>query len=270
MPTIFYRPKEREEDSDAAREKFFAPESDHLTLLNVYHQWRKNGYRTDWCTKHFIHGKAMKKVKEVRTQLLDICKQLKMRVETCGTDWDRVRKAICSAYFMNACKMKTIAEYVNMRNGMPCHLHPSSALYGMGVQPEHIVYHELVMTSKEFMQCVTAVDPEWLSELGPMFFSIKQQGETRAEKKAKEREQRQKMEAEMAAYQQLKAQRAANESERGASFSASGGFRPSSSRPGSVRSHHRIATPGGDTGAPADGSSTGSVVKRTPKRRFGV
>ena len=64
MPTIFYRPKEREEESDAAREKFFAPESDHLTLLNVYIQWRKNNYRTDWCTKHFIHGKAMKKVKE--------------------------------------------------------------------------------------------------------------------------------------------------------------------------------------------------------------
>ena len=62
MPTIFYRPKEREEESDAAREKFFAPESDHLTLLNVYLQWRKNGYRSDWCTKHFIHAKAMKKV----------------------------------------------------------------------------------------------------------------------------------------------------------------------------------------------------------------
>ena len=63
MPTIFYRPKEREEESDAAREKFFAPESDHLTLLNVYLQWKKNGYRSDWCNKHFIHAKAMKKVK---------------------------------------------------------------------------------------------------------------------------------------------------------------------------------------------------------------
>ena len=28
----------------------------------------------------------------------------------------------------------------------------SSALFGMGVQPEYIVYHELVMTSKEYMQ----------------------------------------------------------------------------------------------------------------------
>ena len=58
MPTIFYRPKEREEESDAAREKFFAPESDHLTLLNVYLQWKRNGFRTDWCTKHFIHAKV--------------------------------------------------------------------------------------------------------------------------------------------------------------------------------------------------------------------
>ena len=139
---IFYRPKEREEESDAAREKFFAPESDHLTLLNVYLQWKKNGYRSDWCNKHFIHAKAMKKVKEVRQQILDICAQLKMSISTCGTDWDVCRQAVASAYFSNAAKMKTVAEYVNMRSGMPCHLHPSSALFGMGVQPDH-VFHEL-------------------------------------------------------------------------------------------------------------------------------
>ena len=37
-----------------------------------------------------------------------------------------------------------------------------------------MVYHELVLTSKEFMHCVTAVDPHWLAELGPMFFSVKE------------------------------------------------------------------------------------------------
>jgi pre-mRNA-splicing factor ATP-dependent RNA helicase DHX38/PRP16 len=41
-----------------------------------------------------------------------------------------------------------IGEYVNMRTGMPCHLHPTSALFGMGFTPDYIVYHELVMTSK--------------------------------------------------------------------------------------------------------------------------
>lgn len=42
IPAIFYRPKGREEDSDAAREKFQVPESDHLTYLNVYQQWKTN------------------------------------------------------------------------------------------------------------------------------------------------------------------------------------------------------------------------------------
>ena len=50
-------------------------------------------------------------------------------------------------------------------------------------------------TSYRYMQCVTAVDPEWLAELGPMFFSIKQAGETRAEKRQKEKEHKAKMEA---------------------------------------------------------------------------
>lgn len=41
-----------------------------------------------------------------------------------------------------------IGEYVNCRSGMPCHLHPTSALYGMGFTPDYVVYHELIMTSK--------------------------------------------------------------------------------------------------------------------------
>ena len=41
-----------------------------------------------------------------------------------------------------------IGEYVNVRTGMPCHLHPTSSLYGMGYNPDYIVYHELVMTVK--------------------------------------------------------------------------------------------------------------------------
>lgn len=44
VPSVFYRPKERLEESDAAREKFFVPESDHLTLLHVYSQWKSSGY----------------------------------------------------------------------------------------------------------------------------------------------------------------------------------------------------------------------------------
>ncbi len=98
----------------------------------------------------------MRKVREIQAQLQDIMKSKKHVIESSG-DWDVVRKAICSAYFMNACKLKGIGEYVNMRKGIACHLHPSSALFGMGYNPEYVVYHELIMTRKEYMRNVTAM-----------------------------------------------------------------------------------------------------------------
>ncbi len=196
VPTVFYRPKDRPDDADAAREKFSVPESDHLTLLNVYQQWKANGYKSEWCVEHFIHAKAMKKVREVRSQLLDILKQLKLDNVSCGSDWDLVRKAVCSAYFHNAARFKAIGEYSNLRNGLPCFLHPTSALYSLGYTPDYIVYHELVMTSKEYMQCVTAVEPQWLAELGPMFFSIKEDYQSRMEKVKKNKEEKVKMDKE--------------------------------------------------------------------------
>ncbi|XP_065347896.1 pre-mRNA-splicing factor ATP-dependent RNA helicase PRP16 [Cloeon dipterum] len=183
VPSIFYRPKGREEEADGVREKFQVPESDHLTYLNVYNQWKMNKYSGGWCNEHFIHIKAMRKVREVRQQLKDIMEQHKMKVVSCGTDWDVIRKCICSAYFHQAARLKGIGEYVNCRTGMPCHLHPTSALFGMGFTPDYVVYHELIMTAKEYMQCVTAVEGTWLAELGPMFFSIKQGGKSGREKR---------------------------------------------------------------------------------------
>ncbi|KAL6760535.1 P-loop containing nucleoside triphosphate hydrolase protein [Haematococcus lacustris] len=230
VPPVFFRPNDRAEESDAAREKFFIPESDHLTLLHVYQQWKNNGYRTDWCDRHFLHGKGLRKAKEVRGQLLDIMTQQKLPMTSCGHDWDIVRKAICSAYFQNAAKFKSIGEYVNCRSGMPAHLHPSSALYGLGYTPDYAVYHELVMTSKEYMQCVTAVEPEWLAELGPMFFSVKDMHTSRLDARKRQREQKDAMAQEFAAVQAIKAKEAAD----------------AAAREEAIRSRERdaIATPG--------------------------
>ena len=181
VPTIFFRPRGREEDSDAMREKFNVAESDHMTYLNVYNQWKNHKFSDSWCAKHFIHAKAMRKVREVRAQLKEIMESQKVKLISCGNDWDIVRKCICAAYFHQAAKLKGLSEYVNIRTGMPCHLHPTSSLYGMGWASDYVVYHELVMTSKEFMHVATAVDGEWLAELGPMFYSIKKSSKTRKE-----------------------------------------------------------------------------------------
>mmetsp|Transcript_4588 Transcript_4588/g.10051 ORF Transcript_4588/g.10051 Transcript_4588/m.10051 type:complete len:1204 (-) Transcript_4588:149-3760(-) len=213
VPSIFFRPKDRAEEADAAREKFFVPESDHLTLLNVYQQWKKNGYQSGWASEHYLHAKSLKKVREVRAQLEDICKQQSMPLTSCGQEWDIVRRCICAGYFHNASKLRGIGEYVNLLYKLPCHLHPTSALYGLGFTPDYVVYHEVCYTTKEYMQQVTAVDPHWLAEMGPMFFSIKERGTDLAAQRRQDAEDQKAMEWTMQLKQDLekKEQLEANE-----------------------------------------------------------
>lgn len=78
VPAIFFRPKGREEEADAKKEKFQVPESDHLTFLNVYIQWRTHKYSAKWCADNYLHVKALKKVREVRAQLKEIMQDLKL------------------------------------------------------------------------------------------------------------------------------------------------------------------------------------------------
>ena len=173
VPSVFFRPRDREAESDAVREKFFVPESDHLTLLNVYNQWVRAGCRDAWCSEHFIHAKQMRKAQETLGQVLDLLAKHRVAVTSCDGDWDVVRKAVCSGYFFHSARLKGIGEYVNLLTGMPCALHPSSALFGLGYTPNYVVYHELVLSTKEYMSCVTAVEPQWLAEMGSAFFAIR-------------------------------------------------------------------------------------------------
>lgn len=196
VPNVFYRPKERQEESDAAREKFFVPESDHLTYLHVYSQWKANGYSDGWCIRYFLHAKSLRRAKEVRSQLLDIMKMQKMEMVSSGTDWDVIRKCICSGYYHQAAKVKGIGEYINLRTSVTVQLHPTSALYGLGFLPDYVVYHELILTSKEYMSTVTSVDPHWLADLGGVFYSVKEKGYSAREKRVTEIEFNRKMEIE--------------------------------------------------------------------------
>ena len=267
IPGIFFRPKDREEESDSAREKFFVPESDHLTMLNVYNQWKIQKYSSQWCTDHFIHAKGMRKAREVHAQLSDIMKQQKMSIVSSGGSWDIVRKAICSSYFYNSGRIKGIGEYVNMLTGIPAALHPSSALFGLGYTPDFVVYHELILTTKEYMSCVTAVEGEWLAELGPMFFTVKESYKTRLLHKTKEKEERLAMEREMSEKQQLGLQMHQGSHGGRGLLDTGGGYASGNI----VYSNRRVVstpglyTPGHSSGTP-NTPSAGSRSTCTPRR----
>jgi pre-mRNA-splicing factor ATP-dependent RNA helicase DHX38/PRP16 len=195
VPNVFYRPKERQEEADAAREKFWVHESDHLTYLRVYDEWKLKRFSEGWCIEHFLHSKSLKRAKEIRDQLMDIVKMQKMEMVSCGTDWDIIRKCICAGYYHQAAKYKGSGEYINLRTNLGVQLHPTSALYA-GHPPDYVVYHELMLTSKVYVSTVTAVDPHWLADLGGVFYSVKEKGFSIRDKRVTETEFNRKVEIE--------------------------------------------------------------------------
>lgn len=75
VPQVFFRPRGREQEADAAREKMQVPESDHLTLLNVLRLWERHGRRAAWAQEHFVHQKGLSRASEVLGQLQDVMRQ---------------------------------------------------------------------------------------------------------------------------------------------------------------------------------------------------
>lgn len=188
VPNVFYRPKERANEADAAREKFLVADLDHLTLLNVFVQWEQRGQQkhmtaqklAGWSTKNFVHHRLLVRARDIRNQILLILQKNKLPLLKAKKDSD-IRKCLCAAYFHQLAKLvkmngggRGFAEYANLRQSyMKMYLHPTSALVGgTEMSPQYVVYDELVLTTKEYMQCATAVEPEWLLEFGYLFFGV--------------------------------------------------------------------------------------------------
>lgn len=54
-----------------------------------------------------------------------------------------------------------------MYRDTPAYIHPFLSPFH-----EWLIYHELVLTTREYCHNVTAVEPKWLVEVAPQFFKV--------------------------------------------------------------------------------------------------
>ena len=59
VPNVFQRPREAGKQADEKKAKFAHMDGDHLTLLNVYHAWKREGEKNDWCYDHFLNHRLV-------------------------------------------------------------------------------------------------------------------------------------------------------------------------------------------------------------------
>ena len=146
--TIFYRPKEKAMHADNAKKNFYRPGGDHITLMNVFEQWKESDYSQNWCFENFLQTRSMKRARDIKEQLIELCKRVEIDYgdESLSIREDdtyiNIRKSVWSGYFYNTAKLQRSGAYRTMKNSHTVDIHPSSWLFE--TLPKWVVYHELI------------------------------------------------------------------------------------------------------------------------------
>uniref|UniRef100_G1DFR4 RNA helicase n=1 Tax=Capra hircus TaxID=9925 RepID=G1DFR4_CAPHI len=180
--SIFYRPKDKVVHADNARVNFFLPGGDHLVLLNVYTQWAESGYSSQWCYENFVQFRSMRRARDVREQLEGLLERVEVGLSPCQGDYIRVRKAITPGYFSHTARW-TRSAYRTVKQQQTVFIHPNSSHFEE--QPRWLLYHELVLTTKEFMRQVLEIESIWLLEVAPHYYKAKELEDPHAKKMSK-------------------------------------------------------------------------------------
>lgn len=142
--TIWYSPKDRKVHAETAHKNFWQKGGDHLTLLNVYNQWRDADYSADWCFENFIQIRSLKRCRDIREQLEAMLARVEVEMSPECKDELKIRKAVCSGFFGHVAKLEKSGAYKTIKHSQQVHMHPSSCLNQE--MPRWVLYHELVLT----------------------------------------------------------------------------------------------------------------------------
>ncbi|ROV95065.1 hypothetical protein VSDG_05850 [Cytospora chrysosperma] len=177
VPAPWVRPNTARKRADEMKAQFAHPDGDHLTLLNLYHAFKGELNKgTDvkaWCHEHFCSLRHLQSADNVRAQLKRIMES--QGIELLSTDFNdknyytNIRRALVAGFFMQVAMKDTSKSYTTIKDNQPVLIHPSSVIKA---DYEWVLYHEFVLTSKQYIRTVTGVRPEWLLEIAPGYYDM--------------------------------------------------------------------------------------------------
>uniref|UniRef100_A0A0E0EKA9 RNA helicase n=1 Tax=Oryza meridionalis TaxID=40149 RepID=A0A0E0EKA9_9ORYZ len=126
----------------------------------VYNTWKETDYSTQWCYENYIQVRSMKRARDIRDQLEGLLERVEIEISSNASDLDAIKKAITSG---------KNGSYRTVKN-------PQTVL------PRWVIYHELVLTTKEYMRQVTELKPDWLVEIAPHYYQLKDVDDTGTKK----------------------------------------------------------------------------------------
>lgn len=108
----------------------------------------------DWCFKNYLNSRHLKSAFDVRDQLKTILEKLDVFVKDelpLKVNTTPIKKCILSGYFTQVALLQKNNVYLTAKDSQVVIIHPSSVL---AYRPEYVVYHELILTKKNYMRTV--------------------------------------------------------------------------------------------------------------------
>lgn len=97
-----------------ARRNFSIKNSDHLSIINVYKEWRRNNYADSFLNKNFLLFRAMKQARKIKDQLNDVMDKIKFdRIQSFfksatgdseGSTEKKFRRCLTEGFYMNSAR----------------------------------------------------------------------------------------------------------------------------------------------------------------------
>jgi ATP-dependent helicase HrpA len=162
------RPAEKQQAADLAHKQWLDKDSDFTSLLNLWrHMEAKRQTVTGnqfskYCRTNFVSPLRMKEWRELRHQLIIVCRELKLSVNQQPADYAGVHRALLSGLLGQVAIREDRWEFQGTRN-RKLYIFPSSGLSAK--PPKWIVAGSLMETGKQYALNVAKIDSEWLQPL---------------------------------------------------------------------------------------------------------
>ena len=161
------RPLDKQQQADQAHAEFKDSKSDFVAFINLwnfYQEQRKELSQNKLrklCKKHFLSYTRMLEWRDIHTQLLNQCKELKYSLNTTVAGYDAIHQSLLSGLLSHAGFKNEEGEYQGARNSQFT-IFPGSSLRKK--KPLWIMAAEMLETQRHYALTVAQIDPLWLEK----------------------------------------------------------------------------------------------------------
>ena len=161
------RPMDKQQQADQAHAQFKDDKSDFIAYLNLWNFYQEQRHHLTQnklrklCKKSFLSYTRMLEWRDIHSQLLNQCNDVKYKSNTAVAGYDAIHQALLSGLLSHAGLKNEDGDYQGARNSV-FSIFPGSNLRKK--RPLWIMAAEMLETQRHYGLTVAAIDPLWLEK----------------------------------------------------------------------------------------------------------